>query len=355
MKAIAKIEKGPGFEVIDRPIPEPGDNDILIKTRAGSLCGSDLHMVKWEVTDTNRDFMEIMSIPVVLGHEFSGEVVKTGVNVVHMNKGDLVTAKPEWACGVCLNCRTGRSEHCLDPKRPGLYLSDGFFQEYVCLPSSANIFKLPENPPLEAFALTEPTAVSLCAVDVVNLSLGFKAAVLGPGPIGLLTMQLLKLSCPELLIVTGTSSDSVRLKIAEQLGADHTVDVEKEDPVEKAWALTGGWGVGGLDFVFEATGSPAAIQQGLNMLKPGGTLIVIGIHSRPAEIDPFGLVLGNKTIKGVIGTTIEAWHRAIRMIALGKVDTESLITHRVPFEEAGKGFELAASQEAVKVIFIPSG
>ncbi len=110
-----------------------------------------------------------------------------------------------------------------------------------------------------------------------------------------------------------------------------------------------------MDLVFEAAGTPAAIQQGLNMLKPGGTLIVIGIHSRPAEIDPFGLVLGNKTIRGVIGNTAEMWHRAIKLIASGCVDTETLITHRVPFEEASRGFKLAASQEAVKVIFIPSG
>ena len=353
MKALVKTKKAPGFEILDRPIPETGENDILIKTRAGSLCGSDLHMVEWELSDLNRSFMEMIPVPVVLGHEFSGEVVKTGANVTHLTAGDPVTATPGWACGVCLNCRTGRSEHCLDRRQPGLYQSDGFFQEYVCLPSSANIFKLPETPSVEAFALTEPLAVSLGAVDAVNLPLGFKAAVLGPGPIGLLTMQLLKLAGPELLMVTGTSSDSVRLKMAEQLGADHTVNVEAEDAVEKAWSLTGGWGGGGLDFVFEAAGTPAAIQQGLNMLKPGGTLIVIGIHSQPAEIDPFGLVLGNKTIRGVIGNSIETWHRAIKLIASGSVDTETLITHRVPFEDAARGFELAASQEAVKVIFTP--
>ncbi len=355
MKAIVKTKKAPGVEVLDRPIPEPGENDILIKTRAASLCGSDLHMVEWEVSDLNRAFMEMISVPVVLGHEFSGEVVKTGANVAHLAPGDLVTASPVWACGVCLNCRTGRSEFCLDRRQPGLYMSDGFFQEYVCLPNSANIFKVPEIPSVEAFALTEPLAVSLGAVDVVNLPLGFKAAVLGPGPIGLLTIQLLKLAGSEMLIVTGTSSDSVRLKMAEQLGADVTVNIEKEDVVEKAWTLTGGWGVGGLDLVFEAAGAPGAIQQGLNMLKPGGTLIVIGIHSRPAEIDPFGLVLGNKKIRGVIGNTIETWHRAIRLIASGRVDTETLITHRVPITDAHKGFELAASQEAIKVIFTPSG
>ena len=121
----------------------------------------------------------------------------------------------------------------------------------------------------------------------------------------------------------------------------------------KVMELTGGVFAGGLDIVFEAAGSPAAIKQGLGMLKPGGTLIVLGIHSQPADIDTFRLVLANQTIRGVIGTDKETWQKAVGLIASGKIDTASLITHRLPFSEAEKGFRLATDKAAVKVVFVP--
>ncbi len=349
MKAIAKTRPEPGIEVLERAIPEPGDDEVLIKLLAGSLCGSDLHMYHWELPD----IAPFINLPVAIGHEFSGQVAKTGKNVDHLAEGDYVTAMPGWACGVCANCRTGRPQFCLDRKHPGLYLSDGFFQEYFCLPTSAHISKVPETPDIEAFALTEPLSVSLGAVEAAAPEIGCKAAVLGPGPIGLLILQLLRLVSSELLMMTGTSDDAARLEMARKMGADVVVDISREDPVAKAASLSGGLSGGGLDLVFEAAGHPAAIDQGLKMLKPGGTLIVVGLHSKPAEIDTFSMVLGNKKMQGVIGFNPEQWKKAVGLIASGRVDTAALITHRIPISEAQQGFRLAERKEAVKIIFTP--
>jgi 2-desacetyl-2-hydroxyethyl bacteriochlorophyllide A dehydrogenase len=349
MKAIVKTRPEPGIEVQERPMPEPGDNEVLIKLQAGSLCGSDLHMYHWELPE----LAPFINFPVAIGHEFSGQVAKTGKNVDHLAEGDYVTAIPEWACGVCANCRTGRPEFCLDRKHPGMFLFDGFFQEFFCLPTSAHISKLPEKPDIEAFALTEPLAVSLAAVEAAVLEIGCRAAVLGPGPIGLLILQLLRLVSPELLMMTGTSDDTARLEMARKIGADVVVDVNREDPVDKAVSLTGGPLGGGLDLVFEASGHPAAIDQGLKMLKPGGTLIIVAIHSKPAEIDTFSLVVGKKKIQGAFGFELEQWEKAVGLIASGRVDTAALITHRIPISRAQEGFRLAERKEAVKVIFTP--
>ena len=349
MKTIVKTRPEPGIEVLERAMPEPGDNEVLIKLQAGSLCGSDLHMYHWELPE----LAPFINFPVAIGHEFSGQVAKTGKNVDHLAEGDYVTSIPGWACGVCANCRTGRSEFCLDRKHPGMFLSDGFFQEYFCLPTSAHISKVPEKPDIEAFALTEPLSVSLGAVEAAAPKIGRKAAVLGPGPIGLLILQLLKLVSPDLLMMTGTSDDAARLEMAGKMGADVVVDVSREDPVNKAASLAGDPLGGDLDLVFEASGHPAAIDQGLKMLKPGGTLIIVAIHSKPAEIDTFSLVLGKKKIQGVFGFELEQWEKAVGLIASGRVDTAALITHRIPISEAQQGFQLAEQKETVKVIFTP--
>ena len=349
MKAIVKTRPEPGIEVVERAMPEPGDNEVLIKLQAGSLCGSDLHMYHWQLSGIEP----LINLPVVVGHEFSGQVVNTGKNVDHLSEGDYVTAMPGWSCGVCANCRTGRSQFCLEPKQPGMYLSDGFFQEYFCLPTSARISKVPEKPDIETFALTEPLTVSLGAVEAAAPEIGCKAAVLGPGPIGLLILQLLRLVSPEILMMTGTSDDAIRLEMASKMGADVVVDISREDPVAKAASLTGGPLGGGMDLVFEAAGHPATIDQGLKMLKPGGTLIVVGIHSSLAEIDTFSMVTGNKKMQGVLGFSPEQWNKAVRLIASGRVDTAALITHRIPISDAQQGFQLADRKEAVKVIFTP--
>ncbi len=342
MKAVVKTRKAPGVEVLDVPVPEVGDTDILIKVRAGSLCGSDVHIYEWTAG------YDWMPLPLTIGHEFSGEVVKVGARAAGPAVGDRVTAMPFMPCSRCPQCQVGKGESC--PNRVVLGLrADGVFAEYVRFTGGATLFKLPDNLSFEAAALTEPLCVALRAVDLSGIKPGERAAVLGPGPIGLLTLQLLNASGAGLILMAGTSADGGRLDIARRLGADVLLEVDREDPVKKALELTGT----GLDYVFEASGNPRSVPQALDMVKPGGKVILIGIHSGPAQFNPTELVRGHKSLIGAYGYDPETWQRALRLLSSRRVKAEEMITHRVPLAEAPKGFELAAKKEAAKVIFVP--
>jgi threonine dehydrogenase-like Zn-dependent dehydrogenase len=191
--------------------------------------------------------------------------------------------------------------------------------------------------------------VALKAIDLSGIKPGETAAVLGPGPIGLLTLQLLNAAGASLIVMAGTTADRRRLEIARSLGADVIIEVDGEDPVQKAMKLTGA----GFDFVFEASGNPKSVPQALDMVKPGGKVILIGIHSGLARFNPTELVRGKKSIIGAYGYEPETWHRALALLSSRRVKAEEMITHRVPLAEARKGFELAAKREAAKVLFIP--
>ena len=346
MKAIVKTRREPGIEVLDVQVPHVGETEILVRVVVGSLCGSDVHIYEWSAG------YEFMSLPLILGHEFSGEVVKVGANVEDVTEGDRISVMPFMPCGVCTRCRVGRGDACTQRLVPGLR-SDGFFAEYARVPAGANIFTLPANVSYESASMLEPLAVALNAVDVSNLKMGYRTAVLGPGPIGLLTLQLLKAGGAGLVMVAGTGSDARRFKLAEEYGADLIVNVDQEDPVSRVQEITGGEGEGGLDLVLEATGNPNSVSQALAMVRPGGAVLLIGIHSGLAEFDPTPMVRGRKSVIGVYGYEAETWHRALRLISAGLVDPESMITHRMPLERAQEGFELARKKEAAKVIFTP--
>ena len=195
---------------------------------------------------------------------------------------------------------------------------------------------------------TPGMAITLNGIDLSGIKPGQTAAVFGPGPIGLLTVQLLKAAGAGQIIVTGTSADGRRLDIAQQLGADIIIDVEKEDPVKQVRKVAGH-----LDFVFEATGIPQTISQGLQMLKNGGKVMIIGIHARKATFDPIDLVRRSKSLIGVYGYDRNTWLRALTLMSAGKINLDPIITHRLPFSQGVKGFELAVSKTAAKVVFGP--
>jgi len=348
MKAIVKTRKEPGIEVLDVDVPSIGDTDILVKTAYGSLCGSDVHIYEW--TSAYENFI---SLPLILGHEFSGRVVEVGSRVVAVAPGDRISALPIMPCGVCDSCGVGRGDLCNSRQTPGMG-SDGFFAEYGRLSGGASIFKLPDSISYESAAVLEPFCVSLNAMDVSGFQMGQKVAVLGPGPIGLFATLLLRVGGAGFIMMVGTSSDARRFELAEKCGADAIVDVDVEDPAKKAVELTGGGREAGLDLVFEATGNPKSIPQALDMIRPGGKVIMIGIHSGPAEFDPTATVRQRKSLVGSYVYTPQTWQRAITLMALGRVDVGPVITHRLPLDRAEEGFELALAKEAGKVLFYPN-
>jgi 2-desacetyl-2-hydroxyethyl bacteriochlorophyllide A dehydrogenase len=342
VKAIVKTKREPGIEVLDVPTPEVTDTDLLVKVKAASVCGSDVHVYEWTPN------YEWISIPVILGHEFSGEVVSVGKKVKTVAAGDRITAMPAMACSRCEFCQVGRPDLCRNRLSLGLR-GDGAFAEYIRLTANTTVFKLAPGLSYEAASMTEPLAVVLRAVDLAALRVGQTAAVLGPGPIGLLATQAIKLAGAALVLVAGTGVDAKRLATASELGADLTIDVTREDPVKKAMELTRG----GFDVVLEASGSPKSVPQGLAMVKPGGKVILIGIHPAPAEIPTTNLVRSSKSVIGVYGYDAEIWNRALTLLSSGKVRTAPMVTHRLPLTEAGHGFELLVKKEATKVIFSP--
>lgn len=346
MKAVVKTTREPGIELLDVKTPPVGDTDILVRVKAGSLCGSDIHIYEWTPS------YEWILTPVTLGHEFSGEVAEVGSEIETIAVGDRVTAMPFMPCAKCPSCRAGKGESCINRAALGLTM-DGAFAEYVRITAGANIFKLPDELSYETAALCEPFSVALQAVDISNIRVAQKAAILGPGPIGLFTLQLLKAAGAGFVLVAGTSGDRERLKLAERLGADVTINVEEQDPVEKMKELTGSDIDFGLDFVFEATGNPKSVPQALDMVKMAGKVILIGIHSGPAQFNPTELVRSKKSIIGAYGYQVDTWQRVLHLFSTEKVQVKEVITHQLPLSEARKGFELAMKKEAIKVLFIP--
>lgn len=342
MKAIVKTRRAPGIEVLEMPQPEVGPTDILVQVVAGSLCGSDVHVYQWTPS------YHFMSLPVILGHEFSGRVVQVGSEVNHVQVGDRISALPSMACGSCANCRTGRSSACTGRLSPGM-MTNGFFAEYGRLTTAADIFKLPENVSYEAAALLEPFAVSLNAVDISGFRIGQKIAVLGPGPIGLFAVQVLRAAGAARIMAVGAEGDERRLELAEQLGADLTVNITRDDPVKRAKDIA----PRGLDIVYEATGNPDSVAQALAMVRNGGKVVLIGIHSGPATFDPTPLVRMSKSIIGAYTYNVETWQRAMELFSNGGVDPEAVISHRLPLQAADEGFRLALRKEAAKVLFMP--
>jgi 2-desacetyl-2-hydroxyethyl bacteriochlorophyllide A dehydrogenase len=341
MKAIVKQAAAPGIEIVDMAIPEVGDADILLKVLAGSLCGSDVHIYEWTAG------YEWVPMPVVLGHEYVGEVVKIGSKVKGLAVGERITTLPMMPCGECDYCQMGKVDSCRKLFVLGL-TRNGAFAEYMLVKSGAEVLKIPDTLASEIASLCEPLSIGLKAIDLSGIKPGQTAAVLGPGPIGLLMVALLKAAGAGYIAITGTGVDKLRLDIARQLGADDVIDVEQADPVaqiEKA--------AGKLDFVFEATGIPQTIPQGLAMLKKGGKMLVAGIHAQKASIDPIDLVRQSKSLIGVYGYDREIWTRALRLMSTGKINLAPIITHRLPFSKGQEGFDLAVSRKAAKVVFIP--
>lgn len=339
MKAIVKQRAEPGIDTVDMDAPRATESDLLVRVLAASICGSDVHMVEW------TKGYEWVPVPIVLGHEFAAEVVEVGRNVSGFSAGERITALPAMPCGQCDSCRMGQMNRCRERQVLGL-TCNGAFAEFMLIRGGAEILKVPDNVSNEMAALCEPLAICLNGIDLSGINPGQTAAVLGPGPIGLLTAQLLKAAGAGAIVVTGTQADQHRLDIAERLGADVVVDVGREDPVEQIKKE-----VGPLDVVFEATGIPHTISQGLAMLKNGGKVMVMGIHAEQASFDPIDLVRRRKSLIGVYGYDRSTWTRALRLMSTGKIDIAPVITHRLPIEEGKKGFDLALNRTAAKVVF----
>ena len=251
MEAVVKTKRGVGFlELRDVPEPEITDDEVLIEIKAAGICGTDVHV--------KHDTFPYWP-PVILGHEFSGEIVEVGNSVSDWKVGDRVVGEPHTLhCGKCFLCRKGHIQNCLEKRSPGWGI-DGAFTRYMKYPTNL-LHRIPDHMSFEQGALVEPAANTVTdIIDRQAIEVGDFVVVLGPGPIGLLAAQVARVAgAREVMIVGAPADEELRLSTARRLGVEHVVNFAEADPVERCMALTGGKGA---DLVIECSGAPPAIAQ----------------------------------------------------------------------------------------------
>jgi len=338
-----KVKPKPGVEIREVKEPDVVSGEALIEVCAAGICGSDLHIYNW----TPARYKELR-LPLILGHEFSGQVVEVKNGDNSLQVGSKVTVSPHIYCKKCYYCLSGFGNLCQDGALKIGFTRNGAFAKYISVPIEC-VYKLPDNISFEEAALTEPLCSALHAIELSSFKCGDTVAVLGPGPIGLLLLIALKTAGAAKVIMTGMTIDKKRLELARGLGAE-TINIDEEDPIEVAKACTDGLGV---QVVYDATGSPHAVKQGLQIVKKRGEIILIGIASSLGEIFFPEIVRTEIILRGSMNYISPTWKRVISLYKEDKFDLRPLITHKIRLSEIERGFQLMSSRHAVKVIVTP--
>jgi L-iditol 2-dehydrogenase len=344
MKAVVKYGKGKGMvEIRDVPEPKIKDDEVLIEVKAVSVCGSDLHIYR----DSHPYWP-----PVVLGHEFSGVIAGVGKEVKNWKVGDrMVSETRTGSCGVCYTCQSGFPQVCEQKRAYGIGIN-GAFTKYVAGPARL-LHHLPENIPFEVGAVIEPTAICVTSIlERSQLQAGESVLITGPGPIGLISLAIAKAAGVRMVGVTGRSSDEgIRFEKARELGADFTINVDKEDPVQKVLKMTDGLGV---DILIETSGGGKAIYQAFEIVRRLGRVCAIGISGKEEVPIPYDRAIF-KALRYdfCFSSSWTAWERVIGLISKGLLLAEKLITHKLPLEKWEEAFHLLENLQAAKVVLIP--
>jgi threonine 3-dehydrogenase len=341
MRALAKERPGPGVELVERPIPEPGPGEVLLHMEAASICGTDIHLFHWDPWAA-----EILKPPIVLGHELAGRVAAMGAGVTRVREGDLVGVESHIVDWTCAQCRAGQMHLCRNLRVFGAHV-DGGFAEYVVVPEANAIESNALDPAV--VALQEPMGNAVHAAFVEPIE-GRSVAVTGCGPIGLLSVAIAKASGASWVVATDV--EPYRLEIARRMGADLALDARDPETVARIEEATGGDGV---DVVLEMSGSQPALEQALEFVTRGGRISLLGIFASPVELHLSDLVIQKGLrLHGVYGRKIyETWERTQSLLRSGAVDPTPLITHRYDLAEWEQAFTLVASRHAGKVVLLP--
>lgn len=342
MKAVVKVKGEPnGTEMMMVDIPKPGLNDVLIKVKVASICGTDVHIFNWDAWAAGR-----IKPPLIYGHEFAGEIVEVGSNVDYVKVGDYVSGECHIACGHCLQCTTGLAHVCKNTKIFGVDVP-GIFAEYACIPASNAWHNDPDAPP-ELCSIQDPfgNAVhSIFSTDVV----GKDVAILGVGPIGAMCVSICKHIGAARVFAVGRKNE-YRLNLARKLNADFVYKAS-DDVLKDVLEKTGGKGA---DVVLEMSGNSKAIGPGLDLLRTGGELILLGVYADPVTLDfSKKVVFKYATIKGINGRRMFAdWHRMRGLLKNPGIrkDLETIITHHYPFDEFQRAMETMRSGNSGKVV-----
>lgn len=342
MQAVVKAHAAPGIELREVPIPTPGPGEVLVRVEAASVCGTDLHIFNWDPWAQGR-----IHPPLIPGHEFSGAVAAVGRNVTTVKEGDLVSAEMHVACGKCLQCRIGLAHVCQHVRILGVD-ADGAFAGYAIIPET-NIWKLSPSIPHDYATLLDPLGNAVHTVLAGTIAAKY-VAVTGCGAIGLFSIAVAK-ACGA-AAVFAIEVNAHRRAVASVMGADLALNPDTDNVEEQILGATGGTGA---DVLLEMSGNPAAMRLGFSLLRTGGRASLLGIPSRPVELDfARDIIFKGATVQGINGRKMfETWFQMEALLATGKLNLEPAITHRLKLSEFTKAMELLASGEAIKVVLKP--
>jgi L-iditol 2-dehydrogenase len=336
MLAVVKDPAKEGISLQELPIPETSPYEVLIRVKAVGVCGSDLRMYH-KVEPKRRK-------PYVLGHELAGEVAGWGDLIHRFKKGDRVATEICIGCAVCRLCKKGLINLCENVHELGVTM-DGGMAEYVAVPAR-NVHRIPDHLTFEEATFADPLACSVRGLELAEIEPRSWVAVLGPGTIGLLAIQVAKRILRANVIATGTSDE--RLELARTFGADHTFNVRRSDPIQEILEITHG----GVDYSFEAAGNQDALQHAVYITRKNGSIVVMTVH-KEIQIDMEPVIRNEVTLHGSICYNYKEFDQAIDLLAKKKIDVQPLLGNLFSLNDAETAFQFAFARKGVKVILTP--
>lgn len=337
MKALVKSKKSPGIWLEDVPVPKIESHEVLIKPKITSICGTDINIYNWK-----EWAQKTIPVPMVIGHEFVGEIVEIGSNVQGVKVGDRVSGEGHIVCGKCRNCRSGKRHLC--PQTLGTGVNrHGCFAEYFHFPAE-NVFPLPSDVPDHLASIFDPFGNAVHTALSFDL-VGEDVLITGAGPIGIMAVAIAKHAGARHVVITDLNE--YRLNLAKKMGASRTVNIARENlkDVMKELKIDEGFTVG-----LEMSGNPKALTNLLECLQPGGHIGLLGILPPGTVIDWDLVIFKMLEIKGIYGREIfSTWYKMAHMLQSG-LNIEPVITHRFPIDEFQKGFDVMLSGNSGKVL-----
>lgn len=337
MRALVKARAEPGIWMEEVPIPEIGPNEILIKVRRSAICGTDIHIFNWD-----QWAAKTVPVPMVVGHEFVGEVAELGASVTGYRVGQRVSGEGHIVCGQCRNCRAGRGHLCRNTLGVGVQ-RPGTFAEYVALPAH-NVVAIPDDVPDEIAAVFDPLGNAVHTALSFDL-VGEDVLVTGAGPIGIMGALVAQAVGARKVVITDINP--YRLDLARRLGVHHVVDASREDlhDVMCEEGMREGFDVG-----LEMSGSAVAFRDMIEVMNNGGRIAILGIAPTAFEIDWNKVIFKMLTLKGIYGREMfETWYKMIALVQ-GPLDVSGIITHRLGIDDFAEGFAAMKSGDSGKVV-----
>jgi len=344
MRALRKTQSAKGLAMDSVRVPEIGPTDVLVRVKAASICGTDLHIYGWDRWSQGR-----IRPPVTLGHEFCGVVERVGDEVTAVKSGDFVSAEMHVNCGHCHQCRLGEAHICQNLQIIGID-QDGAFAEFVKIPTS-NIIKLDPSIPERYGAILDPLGNAVHTVLAGPIA-GQTALVTGCGPIGLMSIVVAKACGSSTVFATETNEQ--RRAMAKKMGADIVLNPAAEDAVKKILAETGGTGV---DVLLEMSGNPTAIQQGFKALRAGGRASLLGIPTENVPLDLVNdVIFKGATVQGIYGRRMyDTWVKMLALLKAGRLNLDSLFGEREPLDRFEDAFAKLQGGLPGKILLYPNG